>query len=91
MWAGATVERVAKRLHQSLPDSLVKLVHQAASESDPARQTQLWIDYQKAMVEEANVIVLFQPVYQFAVRDTVKALPLTASGPQIALSAAEPA
>ncbi len=90
LWAGATVERVAKRLHQALPDSLVKLVHQAASESDPARQEQLWIDYQKAMVEDANLFVLFQPVYQFAVRDTVKALPLTAAGPQVELSGAEP-
>ncbi len=91
LWAGATVERVARRLHWMPPDALVRLVHQAAAESDPARQEQLWIAYQKTMVEEANLFVLFQPVYQFAVRDTVKALPLTAAGPQVDLSGAMPA
>ena len=35
---------------------------------------------QKAMVEEANLVILFQPVYQVAVRDTVKSFPLTAAG-----------
>lgn len=91
LWAGASVERVAKRLHWTPPEALVRLVHQAASESDPAQQEKLWIDYQTAMVEEANLIVLFQPVYQFAVRSTVKLLPLTAAGPQAELSGAQPA
>ena len=91
LWAGATVERVARRLHWTPPETLVKLVHRAAAESEPERQAQLWVDYQTAMVAEANVIVLFQPVYQFAVRNTVRVLPLTAAGAQIALSAAEPA
>ena len=91
LWAGATVERVARRLHWTPPEALVHLVHHAAAETDPKRQAQLWIAYQKAMLEEANLFVLFQPVYQFAVRDTVKALPLTAAGPQIELSGAQPA
>jgi peptide/nickel transport system substrate-binding protein len=41
--ASATVERVAKRLHWTPPDDIVKLVREAADRSQ--QQTQLWIEY----------------------------------------------
>jgi peptide/nickel transport system substrate-binding protein len=85
LWATATVERVAKRVHWTPPAELVKLVHDAARETDPAKAEQLWIEYQKAMVDQANLFILFQPIYQFAVRDTVKTFPLTAAGWQVDL------
>src|SRR4051794_25351539 len=80
LWAAATVERVAKRVGLTPPTDLVQLVNQAAAEQDPAKQTQLWIEYQKRMVDLANLILLFQPIYQVAVSNTVKAFPLTAAG-----------
>jgi peptide/nickel transport system substrate-binding protein len=89
LWAAATVERLAKRVHWTPPAELVQLVHQAAAETDPQKQAQMWIEYQKAMVDQANLIILFQPIYQIAVRDTVKAFPLTAAGWQVDLSGAQ--
>ena len=83
LWAAATVERVAKRVHWTPPDDLVKLVHQAAGETDAKKQSDLWVEYQKRMVDQANFLILFQPVYQIAVRDTLAKLPLTAAGWQL--------
>ncbi|MDQ2804685.1 MAG: ABC transporter substrate-binding protein [Pseudomonadota bacterium] len=80
LWAAASVERVAGRIHWKPPASLVALVHKAAEETDAQKQAQLYIDYQKAMVQQASLQILFQPIYQVAVRDTVKTLPLTAAG-----------
>ncbi len=80
LWAAASTQRVAKRVHWVPDDKLLALVTQAASEPDEAKQALLWIEYQKAMVDQANMVILFQPVYQVAVRDGVAAFPLTAAG-----------
>lgn len=91
LWAAATVERVAKRVHWTPPTSLVKLIHDAAAETDPKKQAEMWVEYQKQMVDQANHFILFQPVYQIAVRDTLAKLPLTAAGWQLDMYAVEPA
>ena len=91
LWAAATVERVAKRVHWTPPEALVKLVHAAAAERDPKKQAQMWVDYQKQMVDQANHFILFQPIYQIAVRDTLAKLPLTAAGWQLDMYAVKPA
>lgn len=83
LWAAASVQRVAKRVRWDPPADMVKLVNDAADEQDRQKQIALWIEYQKRMVEYANLIVLFQPIYQIAVRDRVKAFPLTAAGWQL--------
>ncbi len=83
LWAAATVERVAKRVHWTVPDDVTRLVHSAAGEQDPKKQAELWVEYQKRVVDQANYIILFQPVYQIAVRNTLDKLPLTAAGWQI--------
>ncbi len=83
LWAAATVERVAKRLHWDPPASLVKLVHQAAEEQDKEKQIQLWRQYQQAMVDEAHIFVLFQPIYQIGIRKSIKEIGLTAAGWQV--------
>ena len=77
------MQRVAKRLHWKPPESLVKLVDEAAAEPDQKKQAELWRQYQVAMVDEANLIVLFQPIYQVGVRKTIKEFPLTAAGWQL--------
>jgi peptide/nickel transport system substrate-binding protein len=84
-WASATVQRVAKRIHWTPPDDLVKLVAQAASEADVEKRSALYLEYEKAMIDQANLIVLFQPIYQFAVRDAIRKFPLTAAGWEVEL------
>jgi peptide/nickel transport system substrate-binding protein len=90
-WAMATIDRMARRVDFDPPAGLAGFVDRAAAEPDPATQRQLWVDYQKAMVYRANLLVLFQPMYQVAVRKSVGALPLTAAGWMAELRAAKPA
>jgi len=80
LWSWATVQRVAKRLHWTPPEELVKLVDQAAAEPNLKKQETLYLRYQEAMVDEANLIVLFQPVYRVGIRKTITHFPLTAAG-----------
>jgi peptide/nickel transport system substrate-binding protein len=91
LWAAATVERVAKRLHWVPPDDVVKLVHRAAGEADPQKQIELWKQYQQIMVDQANLFVLFQPIYQIGVRRSIKVFPLTAAGWQLEMFGVQPA
>jgi peptide/nickel transport system substrate-binding protein len=91
LWAAATVERVAKRVHWKAPDELVQLVHRAAAESDAAKQAALWREYQIALVDQANLIVLLQPIYKIGVRKSIAAFPLTAAGWQLDMFGVKPA
>ncbi len=91
LWGWATVQRVAKRLNWKPTETLVKLVDQAAMEPDQKKQAELWRQYQIAMVDEANLIVLLQPIYQVGVRKTIKDFPLTAAGWQADLRGVKPA
>jgi peptide/nickel transport system substrate-binding protein len=79
-WASASVLRVAKRIHWSPDLALRKLVLDAAAEPDVAKRTALYVDYEKALIDQASLLILFQPIYQFAVRNTLKTFPLTAAG-----------
>ncbi len=87
-WSSATVQRVAKRIHWTPPDDLVKLVLAAAQETDPEKRSELYVKYSKFMIDQANLIVLFQPIYQFAVRNVIKTFPLTAAGWEVQLDQA---
>lgn len=79
-WASAIVERVARRVHWTPPEDIVKLGQAAAEETDQQKQANLWIEWQKRMVDQANHVILFQPVYQIAANKTVAKLPLTGAG-----------
>jgi peptide/nickel transport system substrate-binding protein len=79
-WASASVLRVAKRIHWTPDPALKKTVLEAAAEQDVAKRTALYIDYEKALIDQASLLILFQPIYQFAVRNTLKTFPLTAAG-----------
>lgn len=83
LWAAAVVERVAKRVHWTPPDDVVKLVHEASEESDPKKQAALWVEWQKRVVDQANHFILFQPVYQIGVYKAIGKFPLTAAGWQL--------
>ena len=93
LWAAATVDRVARRVHWNVPpDAPVrKVIASAAAERDLAKAAELWKQYQQMMVEQANHFVLIQPVYQVAVRKTVAGLRLTAAGWMAELDGAKPA
>jgi peptide/nickel transport system substrate-binding protein len=91
LWAAAVVQRVAKRVHWDPPEDVVKLVSQAATEPDPKKQAELWVEWQKRVVDQANHFILFQPVYQIAVRNTIKEFPLTAAGWMLDLHGVRPA
>ncbi len=84
-WTSATVQRVAKRIHWTPPESLVQLVTAGALETDPAKRADIYLQYSKFMIDQANLIVLFQPIYQFAVRNVIKSFPLTAAGWEVQL------
>jgi peptide/nickel transport system substrate-binding protein len=80
LWAAAVVERVAKRVHWTPSQEIVDLVHKAAAEQDPKKQAELWVEWQKQAVDQAHHFILFQPVYQIAVRNSIGKFPLTAAG-----------
>jgi peptide/nickel transport system substrate-binding protein len=80
LWASATVERLASRLHWSPPETLVSLIKDAARETDASRQIELWADFQRQMAADAFLLVLFQPTYQIGVRRSLTKFPLTAAG-----------
>ena len=90
LWAGAATQRVAKRVHWTPSDEVLKLVGAATAEPDRAQQAQLWIEFQEKMVDQANLVILFQPIYQVAVRDSVGRFPLTAAGWLAEVSGAKP-
>src|SRR4051812_6094212 len=83
LWSAATVERVARRVHWSVPEDVTKLVRAAAAEADPKKQADLWVEYQKRLVDQPTPFTLSQPIYQIAVRNPLDKLPLTAAGWQI--------
>ncbi len=83
LWASAVVERVAKRVHWDVPAEMTALVKQASEEQDPAKAAELWVEWQRRVVDQANHFVLFQPTYQIAVRNSIKEFPLTAAGWQL--------
>ena len=79
-WASASVLRVAKRIHWTPDPALKQTVLAAAAEQDVAKRTALYLEYEKAVLDQASLLILFQPIYQFAVRATLKTFPLTAAG-----------
>ncbi|MCC6467425.1 MAG: ABC transporter substrate-binding protein [Alphaproteobacteria bacterium] len=91
LWASATVNRVAKRVHWTPPADMMKLVDDASAERDLGKAAALWRTYQQRMVDAAHLFVLIQPVYQIAVRKTVTGFKPTAAGWMAELGGAKPA
>jgi peptide/nickel transport system substrate-binding protein len=91
LWASATVNRVAKRVHWTPPDEMKKLVDEASAERDLAKAAVLWRMYQEGMVDAANLFVLIQPIYQIAVRKSVAGFKPTAAGWMAELGGVKPA
>jgi peptide/nickel transport system substrate-binding protein len=90
LWSGATINRVAKRVHWDVPDDVRKLVADAAAERDLAKAAVLYRKYQEIMIDQANHFVFIQPIYQVGVRKSVQGLQLTAAGAMAELGGAKP-
>ena len=58
----------------------MKLTQDAAAETDATKKSAMYVEYQKAIIDQANLLVLFQPVYQFAVRRRDQVLPADRGG-----------
>ena len=91
LWAAASIQRVAKRVRWAPPKELVDLVTRAGGEPDPAKQAGHYREYQKTLVDQANYIILLQPVYRVAVSRAITGYTLTAAGWQVDLYDVKPA
>jgi peptide/nickel transport system substrate-binding protein len=91
LWASAIVERVARRVHWTVPPELPALVQRASEEQNLERAAALWVEWQRGVVDAAHHFVLFQPNYQIAVRNALGAFPLTAAGWQLEMGRVRPA
>ncbi|HYF06025.1 MAG TPA: ABC transporter substrate-binding protein [Acetobacteraceae bacterium] len=91
LWASAVVERVARRVHWTVPEEVTALVRQAAEEQNPEREAALWVEWQRRVVDAAHHFILFQPNYQIAVRNTLREVPLTAAGWMMEIGKVRPA
>jgi peptide/nickel transport system substrate-binding protein len=77
-FAYPSIERQAKRSHWTPSAAIVDQLTAAASETDPAKQVELWVAFEKAIIAQNAYSILFQPSYRWAVRDTVTGVKLTA-------------
>ena len=80
MWSQASVYRVADRVRWKVPQALKDLVFQAAGEQDRAKQDELYSQYTEALVDQANYLILFQPIYRVATRKEITGYEPTAAG-----------
>jgi peptide/nickel transport system substrate-binding protein len=90
LWAAAVVQRVAKRVHWDVPKDVYDMCFKASVEQDAKKRADMWVDWQKMAVDQANHFILFQPVYQIAVRSSVDKFPLTAAGWMLDLHGVRP-
>lgn len=85
LWADPTVQRVAKRVRWEPDAAAVSLAKQAAGELNLPKRDALYVQFQKLLMDQANLCVLFQPVYSHAIRDSITGYQLTAAGWQVDL------
>jgi peptide/nickel transport system substrate-binding protein len=91
LWAAASVQRVATRVGWTPPDSLLQTVTDACGAADEAERNELYLDYQRQLVDQANYIILAQPIYRVATRTSITGYQLTAAGWQVNLYDIKPA
>ena len=89
-WAEATVQRVAKRVRWTVPQEVTDLVAKAGGAPTKKESDAYYLEYQKALVDQANYIILIQPVYRVATRTSIAGWKLTAAGWQVDLYDVKP-
>jgi peptide/nickel transport system substrate-binding protein len=91
LWSQASVYRVADRVRWKAPQSVKDIVFQAAGEQDLVKQVALYRKYQEILVDQANYIILFQPIYRLATRKEITGYVPTAAGWYVDLFNVKPA
>lgn len=79
VWASASVQRLAKRVFWEPSADMMALVTKAQAETDPKAQQALYLKYQQVLIDQANYIMLLQPIYRVAVNKAVTGVELTAN------------
>ena len=90
LWTLPAIERWPTG-HTGSPAIYQDLCHNALREKDIPKQQAMWLEFQKALAEQCNYIVLFQPLFQVAARRTITDIDLTAIGGVIELGDVKPA
>jgi peptide/nickel transport system substrate-binding protein len=91
LWAQPSIGRVSKRVHWTPPKDIVDLVNRAGGEPDPKKALGYYREYQKMLIDQANYIMLIQPVYRVATNKAITNYQLTAAGWQVDLYDVKPA
>jgi peptide/nickel transport system substrate-binding protein len=91
LWAAASIERVAKRVRWEPSEEIKQTVAAAAAEQDPAKRAELYTEYTQMLQDMGTYILLFQPIYRIATRNTIADFELTAAGWQVELGKIKPA
>jgi peptide/nickel transport system substrate-binding protein len=79
IWASASVQRLAKRMYWEPSQEVVDLVENARAEADLKKQQEMYFKYQEMLIDQANYIMLLQPIYRVAVHKNVTGVELTAN------------
>ncbi|MBC7437600.1 MAG: ABC transporter substrate-binding protein [Bdellovibrionales bacterium] len=79
IWASASVQRLAKRMYWEPSADMMELVDKARAETDLQKQQAMYLKYQQTLIEQANYVMLLQPIYRVAVNKAVSGVELTAN------------
>lgn len=79
IWASASVQRLAKRMYWEPSADITGLVDKARAEPDAKKQQAMYLKYQQALIDQANYVMLLQPIYRVAVHKGVTGVELTAN------------
>ena len=91
LWAAASIERVAKRVHWTPSEEIKQTVAAAAAEQDPAKRAELYTKYTQMLQDMGTYILLFQPIYRIATGNSIADFELTAAGWQVEMAKIKPA
>jgi peptide/nickel transport system substrate-binding protein len=91
LWAQPSIGRVAKRVHWTPSKDIVDLVNRAGGEPDPKKAAALYREYERMLIDQANYLMLIQPVYRVATSKAITGYQLTAAGWQVDLYDVKPA
>jgi peptide/nickel transport system substrate-binding protein len=79
-WAEPTVHRVAKRVHWDVPPKALDMMTKGAGATTTKEANADYLELQKILVDEANYLVLFQPIYRYATGTSITGWRPTAAG-----------
>ena len=90
-YAEPSVDRLALRANWTPSATLMAQMTAASAETDPAKQAALFQGFEQELIKQNAYSVTFQPIYRWAVSNSVTGVELTAAGWFIDLGALKPA